>query len=100
MLRTTKQRKTLCPPCPVARVADMVGDSASLLIIRDLLEGPKRFGELTASLGMSTRTLTLKLRQLKRCGFISTGKIYALTSKGKALRSVLTAMRRYGEKYL
>ena len=100
MLRTAQQRKSLCRSCPVARVADLVGDSLSLLIIRDLLTGPRRFGELEETLGSSTRTLTLKLRQLQKCGFITAGKAYSLTSKGKALRPIVDAMRHYGETYL
>lgn len=102
MLRTAKQRKTLCKECPVARVADLVGDSVSLIIVRDLLAGPKRFGELEESLsGVSTRTLANKLRQMQACGFIKDpSPAYALTPKGKALRPIVTSMRRYGEKYL
>src|SRR3989338_3184029 len=71
MLRTKSQRRKLCPKCPVARVADLFGDSCSLLIMRDLLKGMRRFGELEESLGgMSPRTLTKKLRKLESEGFI------------------------------
>jgi len=102
MLRTPAQRKALCPECPVARVADLVGDTQSILIIRDLLAGSKRFGELAESLKMSTRTLTLKLRGLEKCGFIrrSPDLAYVLTKKGRALKTIIGSMRRYGEKYL
>lgn len=101
MLRTAK-RKALCRECPVARTADLVGDSVMLLIVRDLLGGPKRFGQLNRSLrGVSSRTLALKLRQMRACGFVSAPvPAYALTRKGKALRPIVGAMRRYGEKYL
>lgn len=102
MLRTATQRKALCPECPVARVADLVGDTQSILIVRDLLSGPKRFGELTESLKMSTRTLTLKLKNLEKDGFVSRSPAlaYTLTRKGNALKSVIDSLRRYGEKYL
>ncbi len=102
MLRTATQRKALCSDCPVARVADLVGDTQSILIIRDLLSGPKRFGELMDSLKMSTRTLTLKLKSLEKGGFVrrSPTLAYALTPKGKGLKSVVDSLRRYGEKYL
>src|SRR4030067_430834 len=71
MLRTKSQRRKLCPKCPVARVADLFGDSCSLLIMRDLLKGMRRFGELEESLGgMSPRTLTKKLRRLESEGVI------------------------------
>lgn len=100
MLRTARQRK-ICSDCPMARTADLVGDTLCLIIIRDLLKGPKRFGEFEASLGASTRTLTLKLQQLMESGFIEHRKThYALTPKGKALKTIVESMRRYGKKYL
>jgi DNA-binding HxlR family transcriptional regulator len=108
MLRTAEQRKTLCRSCPVARVADILGDSCSLLILRDLLLKPRRFGDLQNSLsGISTRTLTGKLKRLesetlvRRKEFTKPMRIeYTLTQKGAALRGVINAMRAYGEKYL
>lgn len=100
MLRTRTQR-TICRNCPMARTADLVGDTASLIIIRDLLKAPRRFGELAESLGVSTRTLTLKLSALQTSGFVAHKEpAYALTAKGKALRPIVESMRRYGEKYL
>ncbi len=102
MLRTAQQRKTLCKECPVARVADLVGDSCSLLILRDLLERPQRFGDLEKSLsGISTRTLTNKLKRLEEEGLVTHKKFnYTLTKKGSALHDVVEAMRKYGKKYL
>lgn len=108
MLRTKQQRDELCAECPVARVADLVGDTCSLLILRDLLDGPRRFSELEASLGISTRTLTLKLRSLQKEGFIRRKELksaparveYRLTRKGEAFHAVVDAMRSYGKKYL
>lgn len=102
MLRTPAQRKALCKDCPVARVADLVGDTQSILIVRDLLSGPKRFGELIVSLKMSTRTLMLKLQHLESGGFIQRlpSLAYSLTPKGRALKTIIDSLRRYGEKYL
>jgi len=108
MLRTRSQRKKLCGECPVARVADLVGDPCSLLIIRDLLKSPRRFGELEDSLGgMSPRTLTIKLRKLEkerlvvRRSFTKPVRVYyELTKKGAAFQKVVDAMRAYGRKYL
>jgi len=102
MLRTAAQRKKLCRECPVARVADLLGDSVSLIIIRDLLSAPRRFGELAGALeGVSSRTLTLKLARLQKSGLVRhTVASYALTAKGRALRPVIGSLRRYGEKYL
>jgi DNA-binding HxlR family transcriptional regulator len=107
MLRTAQQRKALCPSCPVARVADLLGDSCSILIVRDLLERPRRFGELQESLiGISSRTLTNKLKLLERECLIVHKKAgespsrYALSKKGAAFNNVVEAMRRYGNRYL
>lgn len=104
MLRTSRQRHTLGRSCPVARVADLVGDSVVLLIIRDLLEGPRRFCELEASLeGVSTRTLASKLKFLEREKLVSrtgTSTAYRITKKGAAFHTVVDAMRAYGKKYL
>jgi len=102
MLRTARQRKELCKECPVARVADLLGDSCSLLIVRDLMEKPRRFGDLQESLsGISTRTLTNKLRQLEADALIKkSGFRYTMTKKGAALEEILDAMRAYGKKYL
>ena len=109
MLRTTKQRKTLCATCPVARVADLLGDSCSILIVRDLLVRGRRFSDLQKSLeGISTRTLTKKLKLLEKEGVIIRKESnegphcveYKLTKKGAALSAVLEAMQKYGKKYL
>ncbi len=101
MLRTAKQRKKLCATCPIAKVADIIGDSFSLLVIRDLLDRPKRFGELHVSLGMSTRTLTRTLSRLYECGFLKRhGMSYALTAKGRALKPLISEMRRFGARHL
>lgn len=108
MLRTAQQRKTLCRSCPVARVADLLGDSCSLLVLRDLLLKPRRFSDLLKSLsGISTRTLANKLKRLEdeklvqRKEFSEPSRVeYMLTKKGAALRDVIEAMRVYGTKYL
>lgn len=80
-----------------------MGDSAILLIIRDLLLGDRRFTDLSASLrGISTRTLTNKLRWLeKECIVTRTESgAYSLTEKGKGLKLLIDAMRRYEKRYL
>ena len=109
MFRTIAQKKDNCTNCPVARVADLVGDSWSILIIRDLLLGTKRFGDLEVSLkGVSTRTLTKKLKMLEDRGMITRTEFsekpprveYALTKTGHAFNVVIEAMREFGEEYL
>lgn len=83
-------------------MADLLGDTCSLLIVRDLMESPRRFGELQESLsGISTRTLTSKLRRLEKESLIQNKDLkYVLTKKGAALGGVVGAMRAYGKKYL
>ena len=109
MLRTAAQRKEICKDCPVAKTADLLGDSFSILIVRDLLVRPRRFGELETSLaGISSRTLCNKLRALEDEGLISRKEYkthppkveYKLTRKGEAFSGVVAAMRAYGKKYL
>jgi DNA-binding HxlR family transcriptional regulator len=109
MLRTAAQRKALCKDCPVAKTADLLGDSFSILIVRDLLVRPQRFGELEKSLsGASSRTLCNKLRLLEDEGLILRKEYkshppkveYRLTKKGAAFHHVVDAMRDYGKKYL
>lgn len=109
MLRTSHQRAVLCRTCPVARVADLVGDSVSILIVRDLLVKPQRFTDLELSLaGVSSRTLTLKLKKLEREGLVArrvnralgNRADYRLTAKGAAFHKVVDSMRVYGKRYL
>ncbi|HEV3245456.1 MAG TPA: helix-turn-helix domain-containing protein [Candidatus Paceibacterota bacterium] len=94
--------------CPVGKAAALVGDHCSLLIIRDLLESPRRFGELETSLGSSTRTLTKKLKMLEHEKIVTRKEAgdgpscikYQLTRKGEALEPTIDAMRTFGSKYL
>jgi DNA-binding HxlR family transcriptional regulator len=94
--------------CPIGKVVGLLGDSCSILILRDLLEGPKRFGELESSLTTSSRTLAKKLKRLEREGLVrhkrpagtKTFGMYRLTKKGAAFQKVADAMRAYGKKYL
>lgn len=104
MLRTKAQTKEICTPCPLAKTANLIGDTFNLLIIRDLLTSPKRFSEIEHSLhGVSTRTITKKLRFLEVEGIIvkdiHVGS-YLLTKKGKALHKIIETMKIYGEKHL
>lgn len=95
--------------CPIGRVAHLVGDKWVLLIIRDLISGHKRFGELQKSLGsISPRTLSARLDILEDVGLIEREAYpeipprveYSLTEKGRALLPLITLMRDYGEKWL
>lgn len=95
--------------CPVERVANLVGDKWILLIIRDLVPGCKRFGELQRSVSsISPRTLSARLSSMEEAGLIDRRAYaeipprveYSLTEKGRALLPLLQAMRDYGEKWL
>ena len=89
--------------CPVQKTATLLSDTWTMLIIRDLLEAPRRFCDLERSLdGISTRTLTAKLKNLEKDRLVKkmASGAYAATPRGKGLRIVESAMRRYGKKYL
>ncbi len=109
MFRTTSQKKKMCINCPIAKASDLVGDSVVLIIVRELLGGSKRFGELYESLGgVSTRTLTEKLKKLEENKLILRVEFkqkpphveYSLTVKGKGLKKIIVALSEYGEKFL
>ncbi len=94
--------------CPVARTVNLIGGKWTLLILRDLFDGTKRFGELRTSLnGISPKTLTEKLRTLEQDGIIER-KIYpevpprveySLTKRGKTLEAIFEAMREWGTQW-
>lgn len=93
--------------CPAARTLEKIGDKWSLLIVRDLLEGPQRFTDLLAYLNNITpKWLTLRLRELKAAGIVERNRQsgrrevwYRLTSAGMDLRPVVEALISWGERY-
>ena len=96
------------PNCPVETTLILMGDRWKILIVRDLLTGTKRFGELKKSLtGISQKVLTSHLRAMEESGLVNR-KVYAevppkveysLTETGKSLNLVLDAMWKWGEDY-
>jgi DNA-binding HxlR family transcriptional regulator len=95
--------------CPVCRTAEVVCGKWTLLMIRDLAEGNRRFCELERSLeGISPRTLSLRLRALEDEGIVERHTYpevpprveYALTDKGVALSPLIDDMRTYGMRWL
>ena len=91
------------PKCPITTVATLLSDTWTILVMHQLIDGPKRFCELERGLeGISTRTLTLKLGKLVKEGMIKKTKdgMYAATEKGRGIRIIENAMRRYEAKYL
>jgi DNA-binding HxlR family transcriptional regulator len=95
--------------CPVCACAEIISGKWTLLVIRDLAEGSRRFCELERSLeGISPRTLSLRLRALEDEGIVGRHTYpevpprveYALTPKGKALVPLVEDMRSYGMRWL
>lgn len=94
--------------CPVEYTASIIGNKWKIIILRDLLQGTKRYNELTKSVvGISAKVLTENLRDLEKDGILSRKlypvvppKVeYSLTNKGEELKDVLESMRVFGEKY-
>lgn len=88
--------------CGLARSLDTVGDRWSMLIVRELLPGPLRYGELSASLGgIASNLLADRLRSLEATGVIERrlgetgGVVYALTPRGAQLREPIEALVRW-----
>jgi len=91
--------------CPVARAVSVLDGKWTMLVIRDLLGGTRRFSELRASLaGISPKTLTDRLRDLERHGLVERvcyAEIpprveYTLTARGRTLEPVIGALAAWG----
>lgn len=94
-------------PCGTARALDVIGERWALLVVRELLLGPKRFADLVRSLpGTSQNVLTQRLRELvdaevlvrHRLGPPVSGQVYELTERGHALRPVVVELSRWGSR--
>lgn len=92
--------------CALAQTSDLIGERWSLLLVRDLLVGPRRFNDLQTSLkGIGTNLLATRLKDLEAAGIIERrargagGHVYALTESGKALEPALLALIRWGLAY-
>ena len=95
--------------CPIARTAQVICGKWTILIIRDLASGVKRFNQLERSLhGISPKTLSERLRTLEEEGVVIRQTFaevpprveYSLTEKGRDLVSVIESMRTYGSRWL
>ena len=96
------------PACPVETTLMLIGDKWKVLILRDLMDGTKRFGELKKSIGtVSQKVLTAQLRDMEEKGLL-TRKVYAevpprveytLTETGYSVKPVLDAMADWGTDY-
>lgn len=96
------------PACPVETTLTLIGDKWKVLILRDLMPGKKRFGELKKSIGsVSQKVLTAQLRDMEASGLVHRQVYaevpprveYSLTELGQSLKPVLDAMQNWGEEY-
>ncbi len=96
------------PACPVETTLTLIGDKWKVLILRDLMSGTKRFGELKKSIGsVSQKVLTAQLRAMEQSGLVHREVYaevpprveYSLTKLGRSLSPVLDSMRVWGEEY-
>lgn len=96
------------PACPVETTLTLISDKWKVLILRDLMNGTMRFGELRKSIGqVSQKVLTAQLRQMEGSGLLTRTVYpevpprveYTLTDLGRSLKPILDAMWVWGEEY-
>ena len=96
------------PACPVETTLSLIGNRWKVLIIRDLLSGKKRFGELKNAIGnISQKVLTSNLKDMKEAGLVTRTVYpevpprveYELTETGLSLNTVLESMVDWGTEY-
>ena len=96
------------PACPVETTLTLISDKWKVLILRDLMPGAKRFGELKKSIGtVSQKVLTAQLREMEQSGLLTRTVYpevpprveYALTGLGRSLKPILDALQNWGEAY-
>jgi DNA-binding HxlR family transcriptional regulator len=101
--------KSYAQYCPVAHALELVGERWALLVVRELLNGPKRYTDLATALpGIGTNILAGRLRDLERGGIVqkrrlpppAAANVYELTPYGEELREPLYALARWGAKSL
>ncbi len=99
---------TNIPECPVETTLSLIGDKWKILILRDLLKGTMRFGELKKSIGsVSQKVLTSQLRDMEAHGLVHRQVFaevpprveYSLTETGLSLKPVIDAMLTWGQDY-
>ena len=96
------------PACPVEMTLQLIGDKWKILILRDLLTGTKRFGQLKKSVtGITQKVLTSNLRAMEGAGLLTREVFpevpprgeYTLTDTGCSLKPILDSMYSWGENY-
>src|SRR6187399_3778367 len=95
--------------CGLARALDRVGERWTLLVVRNLLLGPKRYSDLLESLpGITTNLLAARLREMERLGLVTKRKapapvratVYELAPAGRALEPALMELARWGGRFM
>lgn len=96
------------PACPVETTLTLIGDKWKVLILRDLMSGTKRFGELRKSIGhISQKVLTANLREMETDALVERKVFaevpprveYSLTDLGRSLKPILDSMWDWGTSY-
>jgi len=102
-------RKRYDQYCPIAHALDLVGERWALLVVRELMHGPKRYTDLAAHLpGIGTNILAARLRALEDCGIVAKRRlpppaastVYELTPYGDELRGVMRELALWGARSL
>lgn len=102
------KKKDQLPACPVETMLTLIGDKWKVLILRDLMPGTKRFGELRKSVGdVSQKVLAAQLRDMEKSGLVHREVYaevpprveYSLTPLGRSLKPILDSMWAWGEGY-
>src|SRR5690242_1650949 len=99
------KKRSYSDPCGVARALDVIGERWALLVVRDLLLGPKRFTDLRAGLPhVSPDVLSQRLRELEEAGLVrktklpppASARVYELTPRGQSLQPIVIELGRWG----
>lgn len=95
--------------CPIACTLGLVGERWTLLVVRELMSGPKRYTDLADGLhGIGTNILAARLKELEAAGLVvrtklpppAASNVYELTAQGRALRPVLHELARFGARLM
>jgi DNA-binding HxlR family transcriptional regulator len=106
---TTEKHVDTCSSQVMGRAIRLIGDMWTLMIVYNLLNGPKRFGELLEAVGnVSPKTISQRLKMLEEIRFVERQAFaeipprveYRLTEKGLALVDIMEAIQQFGERYL